>query len=1134
MDDFSDSISFDFTNMEFNNGSSDFRKNFKPPVSPDKKVRLQTPQKSDKVEDMNEINVTPHKPKSNVAFAVNFSNDTPHVRKVSENKIAYYENSPNRRKSKSSGHEISTQVCGKLHYHGLDPSDYQSNYIKVDKNDCTERVLVNHVFRKRWKLKNPKLLISVTGSALNFQMKPNLRSVFRRGIAQAAKSTSAWILTGGTNAGVMKHVGQSIFEYSAWREDDDDNNNFDVPLIGFATYETLHEGIRCRIDDREDGLTDMENCVLEDIPVESFAPNTRGAFLDRHHTHFVLVSSKDNRLNLEENRNPKFGEEIDLWARTEDFIINEWSSKNRDGTRKKIPALTIIVQGGPGSLQTAIDHLKKKIPLIAIRSSGGWSDVICDFCKDGLNLEHTSTPNFEYKAEQNEVVQSIKFENGVCFFESGNTNFQKTYTHKLHVNIAYRVVKQLIEYNMVTTRDGKKLPVKPLWIDQCIELYDLKYLVTVFELSQNQELDTAMMKAVLSAQTHNYDAGKTGHSTKISKILLAMEYDKVDLIKEELYHDDSKPLDQSSLGSIFNEAIRFRKWRFIDLLLEMDFDLGSHLTRNTLRIYYNYLKTQEHTVVLNAFDQAKTTILFEDPNNPLIRAQTPVTSLKTGRTRPNSNGNVISLKSLQSYTSNYFRSPPKETAKYSRNFETFNQLKETINFVELICFGPEYNPSFDDKGQKVSGETTIEDPLRHLLFWAVMAGDFELMEVFFKHLARYEGAGIIAALGVTTVLRQAASLIHSLEYIQVIKNLSNKYEKYAVEILNKAYNKAKFHSAAIVGLPRPTWGNMTPLRIAIKSLSREFVAQQGFQECLGIIWFYRVEPVKDVTGYAKLMLFSLIGWVPGVLHFLRFNELPELLLQHGKNIYLQKQGKEPDDYSNSKRGQSIKNSSDTDSVTSSQSSTVQKLKKKLFMKNIDEMNWRDKMVLFYRTPVITFLLNFFMYLCLIVIYAYFLMVKFCYRLEWLEILTITWMVSTFGDEFRQFFRSSRKGVVTKRSNYFNEGYNQVDIAIIILFSISMILRILACFYDQDYLDFKSGNWKDRGNIYGNCQQNGYSEVNNVVYSCDYHNYCPRYNYEEINFLFVSKLFHCFTYGKIFLKMLIQAPKIKISASFKIF
>ena len=57
-----------------------------------------------------------------------------------------------------------------------------------------------------WDLKRPKLLISVTGGAQDFPMNRAKENVLYK-LMEAARHTSAWIITGGTEAGIMKYVG---------------------------------------------------------------------------------------------------------------------------------------------------------------------------------------------------------------------------------------------------------------------------------------------------------------------------------------------------------------------------------------------------------------------------------------------------------------------------------------------------------------------------------------------------------------------------------------------------------------------------------------------------------------------------------------------------------------------------------------------------------------------------------------------------------------------------------------------------------------------------------------------------------------------------------------------------------------
>ena len=56
-----------------------------------------------------------------------------------------------------------------------------------------------------WKLPRPRLLISITGGATNFEM--NAESILYQLMA-TARLTNAWLVTGGSNAGIMKYVGK--------------------------------------------------------------------------------------------------------------------------------------------------------------------------------------------------------------------------------------------------------------------------------------------------------------------------------------------------------------------------------------------------------------------------------------------------------------------------------------------------------------------------------------------------------------------------------------------------------------------------------------------------------------------------------------------------------------------------------------------------------------------------------------------------------------------------------------------------------------------------------------------------------------------------------------------------------------
>lgn len=69
----------------------------------------------------------------------------------------------------------------------------------------------------------PSLLLSITGGAANFDLPLGLLQEVRKGIIQVAVSKNAWIITGGTNCGVMKLMGEIVR---------DSKGSHPLPLIG--------------------------------------------------------------------------------------------------------------------------------------------------------------------------------------------------------------------------------------------------------------------------------------------------------------------------------------------------------------------------------------------------------------------------------------------------------------------------------------------------------------------------------------------------------------------------------------------------------------------------------------------------------------------------------------------------------------------------------------------------------------------------------------------------------------------------------------------------------------------------------------------------------------------------------------
>ena len=84
-------------------------------------------------------------------------------------------------------------------------------YLKVDANLKNDKVpkLVEFIHHT-WQVPEPSLIISVTGGAADFAMKENDHFKLRQGLQRIAATEGAWLITGGTDAGIMKICGEAM------------------------------------------------------------------------------------------------------------------------------------------------------------------------------------------------------------------------------------------------------------------------------------------------------------------------------------------------------------------------------------------------------------------------------------------------------------------------------------------------------------------------------------------------------------------------------------------------------------------------------------------------------------------------------------------------------------------------------------------------------------------------------------------------------------------------------------------------------------------------------------------------------------------------------------------------------------
>ncbi|XP_067892332.1 transient receptor potential cation channel subfamily M member 2 isoform X2 [Heterodontus francisci] len=383
-------------------------------------------------------------------------------------------------------------------------------YVRVSTD--TPPATLYHLMTKYWGLNPPHLLISVTGGAKNFHLKPSLRFMFRRGLIKVAQSTGAWIITGGSFAGVMKHVGEAVRHCKMTSN----SKEKQIVAIGIASWGIVHN--------REVFVSGEGK-----FPVEYYLDESnqgRLSCLDHNHTHFILV---DN------GTHGKYGVEIALRTQLEKYI-----SKQRMGTEDvgiEIPIVCVVLEGGPGTLNTIYSAMCNGTPCVIVEGSGRVADVLANAA--GLPMDQIT-------------ISFIQKQLRMFFAESYD---------------------RFSEQEIIS------------WTKKIQDIVRMQELLTVFrtDKSRNDELDVAILQALLKASSSH---GHQGQENLDHQLQLAVAWNRVDIAKSNIFTDDNqwKP---SHLHQAMFAALVGNKPGFVELFLENGVNLREFLTTEILVRLYN-------------------------------------------------------------------------------------------------------------------------------------------------------------------------------------------------------------------------------------------------------------------------------------------------------------------------------------------------------------------------------------------------------------------------------------------------------------------------------------------------------------------------------------------------------------------
>ncbi|XP_035273599.1 transient receptor potential cation channel subfamily M member 7 isoform X3 [Anguilla anguilla] len=240
--------------------------------------------------------------------------------------------------------ESPTDAYGVINFQGGSHS-YRAKYVRLSYDSKPEMIL--RLMLKEWQMELPKIVISVHGGIQNFDLHPRIKQVLGKGLIKAAVTTGAWILTGGVNTGVAKHVGDALREHSS-------RSSRKICTIGIAPW-----GV---IENRND-------LIGRDVvaPYQTLLnPLSKLNVLNNVHSHFILVD--DGTVG-------KYGAEVKMRRELEKHI-NLQRIHARIG--QGVPVVALIFEGGPNVILTVLEYLQESppVPVVVCEGTGRAADIL--------------------------------------------------------------------------------------------------------------------------------------------------------------------------------------------------------------------------------------------------------------------------------------------------------------------------------------------------------------------------------------------------------------------------------------------------------------------------------------------------------------------------------------------------------------------------------------------------------------------------------------------------------------------------------------------------------------------------------------------------------------------------------------
>ncbi|CAF3539975.1 unnamed protein product [Rotaria socialis] len=665
-----------------------------------------------------------------------------------------------------------------------DNKSHQAEFIRIPADASV--MDVKKFLNQDWYSERPSLVISITGGAKEYKMQHKVLRAFRRGLLKVARTTGAWIITGGMNTGIMKLVGEIV--------QINPDRSRPIPLIGIGTW----------------------GCVsgFKDLEVEGGNVNYAKARSDRkgeaplepNHTKFIFV---DNGLER------TYGGEIAFRAKLEQAISGGFfSSKTLSNTYSTgpslsatsslrpdnsgpVPVVLLVIEGGPNTVRTVKEAVVgNNIPAVLLEGTGRCCDLFAKACQ------------LYDKYCRNLARDEITARQKIAFYKYLDQNILQKRQEEIKIHLREDLKDEL---RKITGLNDSSTNVEiHARADEIAEYYELVYacistrrnFLNIISLNSRNpvepDIDLVILQALLNA-TSGSDMSKPNVQRKREQLHLALEWNRVDIAKKYIMKNETDW--NIDLNDLFLTALKNNQTEFVKLFLDHDFSL-TDLFRDTAQLLALY-PTELVEIHGPAKSQDPLRIIYENIIQPFV-------------------GDLFDV----------------DAALQSKNLTSNSELNdENEDEISSCCGMRRYRmPAGNRNGGgitqacgPINSSINYLDVDRELFLWSVMTSSQDLALLFWSRGKNKVCAALIATLLYKKRVNREGDNIYN--------QWADDFEGLAVKILDQLYQVNPAACAKAIIRQIPTYGNANWLELAIAADAKKFIAQRAVQDLLNDIWF---------------------------------------------------------------------------------------------------------------------------------------------------------------------------------------------------------------------------------------------------------------------------------------------------------